>query len=61
VDALQEAIRVGCDVPGWLVWTLLDGFECIDGLEQRFGLVRAAACPGHPSPSCATCSVLTEF
>jgi beta-glucosidase len=38
--AMHEAIRRGCDVRGWFVWTLLDGFEWIDGFEKRFGLVR---------------------
>jgi beta-glucosidase len=38
--AMHEAIRLGCDVRGWFVWTLLDGFEWIDGHEKRFGLVR---------------------
>jgi beta-glucosidase len=38
--AMHEAIRLGCDVRGWFVWTLLDGFEWIDGYEKRFGLVR---------------------
>jgi beta-glucosidase len=38
--AMHEAIRLGCDVRGWFVWTLLDGFEWIDGFEKRFGLVR---------------------
>jgi beta-glucosidase len=38
--AMHEAIRLGCDVRGWFVWTLLDGFEWIDGFEKRYGLVR---------------------
>jgi beta-glucosidase len=38
--AMHEALRLGCDVRGWFVSTLLDGFEWIDGFEKRFGLVR---------------------
>ena len=38
--AMHEAIRLGCEVRGWFLWTLLDGFEWIDGFEKRFGLVR---------------------
>lgn len=38
--AMHEAIRLGCDVRGWFVWTLVHGFEWIDGFEKRFGLVR---------------------
>jgi beta-glucosidase len=38
--AMHEAMRRGCDVRGWFVWTLLDGFEWIDGFEKRFGIVR---------------------
>jgi beta-glucosidase len=40
--AMHEAIRLGCDVRGWFVWTLLDGFEWIHGFGKRFGLVRVA-------------------
>jgi beta-glucosidase len=38
--ALHEAISLGCDVRGCLFWTLVDGFEWVDGFEKRFGLVR---------------------
>lgn len=37
--AMQEAMRVGADVKGYFVWSLLDNFEWASGYSQRFGLV----------------------
>ena len=39
LGAVQEAIARGVDVRGFYCWSLLDGFEWIEGLTQRFGLV----------------------
>ena len=33
------ACQRGVDVRGYYVWSLLDSFEWVHGLEQRYGLV----------------------
>lgn len=38
VGALQEALRDGADVRGYIHWALMDNFELADGLEKKFGL-----------------------
>lgn len=37
--ALQEALRRGCDVRGYFLWTLVDNFEWAEGFGKRFGVV----------------------
>src|SRR3569623_417133 len=37
--AVLAALRLGVDVRGYYVWTLLDNFEWAWGYEKRFGLV----------------------
>ncbi len=39
VSAVAEAIDAGCDVRGYLAWTLVDNFEWSEGFGRRFGLV----------------------
>lgn len=34
------ARAAGCDVRGYLVWTLVDNLEWVEGFDQRFGIVR---------------------
>ncbi len=43
VEHLRTALaarEAGCDVRGFLVWTLVDNLEWTDGFDRRFGLVR---------------------
>lgn len=42
--ALEEALRAGVDVRGYLYWTLFDNFEWTEGFSAHFGL--AAVEPG---------------
>ncbi|MGV8039460.1 MAG: GH1 family beta-glucosidase [Thermoanaerobaculaceae bacterium] len=37
--AVREAIRLGVDVRGYLVWSLLDNLEWNHGFSKRFGIV----------------------
>ncbi len=37
--AVSEAIRAGCDVRGYFVWSLLDNLEWALGFSKRFGIV----------------------
>jgi beta-glucosidase len=36
---MHQALQHGCDVRGYLHWSLLDNFEWAEGFEPRFGLV----------------------
>jgi beta-glucosidase len=36
---LHRAMRDGCDIRGYFVWSLLDNFEWEYGLSKRFGLI----------------------
>ena len=38
VAVLEEAVREGLPVHGYLHWSLVDNFEWLDGWEPRFGL-----------------------
>jgi beta-glucosidase len=40
IAAVGRALAEGCDVKGYLCWSLLDNFEWAFGLAKRFGLVR---------------------
>ncbi|MEX0852271.1 MAG: family 1 glycosylhydrolase [Bauldia sp.] len=39
IDAMLRARRAGADVRGYMLWSLFDNFEWIQGFERRFGLV----------------------
>jgi beta-glucosidase len=38
--AAHEAIKAGCNLKGYFVWSFLDNFEWTSGFRPRFGLVR---------------------
>jgi beta-glucosidase len=40
VSEVARALKDGCNVKGYLAWSLLDNFEWAYGLSKRFGLVR---------------------
>jgi beta-glucosidase len=39
LSALEEAVQEGCNVRGFMAWSLLDNFEWQMGYKMRFGLV----------------------
>ena len=49
-DAAAEAIRRGCPLGGFFVWSLLDNFEWAEGLRRRFGIVRVDFATGARRP-----------
>ncbi|MFN3075536.1 MAG: GH1 family beta-glucosidase [Alphaproteobacteria bacterium] len=40
ISAVGRALAEGCNVKGYLCWSLLDNFEWAFGLSKRFGIVR---------------------
>lgn len=50
IAATSEAIRLGVDVRGYFVWSLLDNFEWASGYAKRFGIVRVDFGSGKRSP-----------
>ncbi|MBF0129468.1 MAG: beta-glucosidase [Alphaproteobacteria bacterium] len=40
LEAVARAVADGCNVKGYLCWSLLDNFEWAFGLSKRFGIVR---------------------
>ncbi len=40
LESVARALKDGCNVKGYLVWSLLDNFEWAYGLSKRFGIVR---------------------
>jgi beta-glucosidase len=40
LESVAKALQDGCNVKGYLVWSLLDNFEWAFGLSKRFGIVR---------------------
>lgn len=39
IRAIEEAQRQGCDVRGYLYWSLIDTFEWAEGYAPKFGLI----------------------
>ena len=39
VIAIDRALRAGCDIRGYMAWSLIDNFEWAYGYDMRFGLV----------------------
>ena len=39
IAAVAQAMRLGVQVEGYMVWSLLDNFEWASGYEKRFGIV----------------------
>lgn len=40
LESVAQALADGCNVKGYLCWSLLDNFEWAYGLSKRFGIVR---------------------
>lgn len=40
IAQVHRALKAGCNVNGYLAWSLLDNFEWACGLEKRFGIIR---------------------
>jgi len=50
LEAVGMAIKDGCNVKGYLCWSLLDNFEWAFGLSKRFGIVRVDYDTGQRTP-----------
>lgn len=50
VIALHRAMRSGCDIRGYMTWSLLDNFEWAYGYAKRFGLVHVDFATQQRSP-----------
>ncbi len=50
VAAAREAIRLGVDLRGYFVWSLLDNLEWTWGYAQRFGLIHVDYTSGRRTP-----------
>jgi len=50
LQAVGHAIADGCNVKGYLCWSLLDNFEWAFGLSKRFGIVRVDYDSGLRTP-----------
>ncbi len=48
--AVARAAADGCNVKGYLCWSLLDNFEWAQGLSRRFGIVRVDYDSGRRTP-----------
>ena len=49
-QAVGRAVADGCNVKGYLCWSLLDNFEWAFGLSKRFGIVRVDYDSGKRTP-----------
>jgi beta-glucosidase len=51
---MEEAIRQGADIRGYLHWSLVDNFEWLEGWGPRFGLYRVdfETLERSPTPAC---------
>ena len=50
LQAVGRAVADGCNVKGYLCWSLLDNFEWAFGLSKRFGIVRVDYDTGQRTP-----------
>jgi len=50
LQAVGKAVAEGCNVKGYLCWSLLDNFEWAFGLSKRFGIVRVDYDTGKRTP-----------
>ena len=50
LQAVGRAVADGCNVKGYLCWSLLDNFEWAFGLSKRFGIVRVDYETGQRTP-----------
>ena len=50
LQAVGRAVADGCNVKGYLCWSLLDNFEWAFGLSKRFGIVRVDYDSGKRTP-----------
>ncbi|HSV28710.1 MAG TPA: GH1 family beta-glucosidase [Candidatus Omnitrophota bacterium] len=50
IQSVARAHRDGCNVKGYLAWSLLDNFEWSFGLSKRFGMIRVDYQTGQRTP-----------